>query len=52
MYMFSVYVNKHLYILEVSINTISGSVPVQHYWGKNRGINQLSLTLAGSKLKF
>ena len=52
MYMFSVYVNKHLYILEVSINTISGSVPVQHYWGKNSGINQLSLTLAGSKLKF
>lgn len=51
MYMFSVYVNKHLYILEVSINTISGSAPVQHYWGKNSGINQLSLTLAGSKLK-
>ena len=51
MYMFSVYVNQHLCILEVSISTISGSAPVQHYWEKNSGINQLDLTLAGSKLK-
>ena len=36
MYMFSVYVNKHLYILEGSISTISGSAPVQHYWEKKQ----------------